>query len=271
MATIPVLSGDKRVSGRRRLRAGVEPAIVTNNVDPDGMHRVKVRLVLNANGGEDGEETGWLRIVTPMAGNKRGLFILPEVGDEVLVAFQGGDVNNAFVLGAMWNGKDETIYSNKGASGAVGDASFHGKVAAEKNDVRSLMSRGGHQLVFNDNADEPRIALHTKEKHRIVLDDNAQAAKIEIYDGKEENYILIDSKNKKITIETKTGDLLLKAKKKITLEAENIETKSSQNTKMEASQNFEIKAGPSLKASATAVEVTASGSMKLQGHPINLN
>ena len=64
------------------------------------------------------------------------------------------------------------------------------------------------------------MALHTKQKHRIVLDDkDNEPTQIEIYDGKEENYILIDTKNKKITIESKTGDMLLKCKEKFTVEA----------------------------------------------------
>ena len=93
--------------------------------------------------------------------------------------------------------------------------------------------------MFNDNANEPRVALHTKQKHRIVLDDkNNEPTQIEIYDGKEENYILIDTKNKKITIESKPGDMLLKCKETFTVEAKEIKMKSDQNTTLDGRQEL---------------------------------
>ncbi|MEA3008362.1 MAG: hypothetical protein QOJ91_54 [Sphingomonadales bacterium] len=79
--------------------AGVMTAVVTQNQDPDGLGRVKLRL---AAAGE-GDETDWARIVAPVAGAARGTFFLPEVGDEVLVAFDHGDIRFPYVLGALWS------------------------------------------------------------------------------------------------------------------------------------------------------------------------
>ena len=62
---------------------GVTVGVVTNNQDPDGLGRVKVRFPWLS----DDDESFWARVVTPMAGNGRGLYLLPEVDDEVLVAF----------------------------------------------------------------------------------------------------------------------------------------------------------------------------------------
>src|SRR5439155_20015735 len=183
-------------------------------------YRVRVRFPTLPNGGADGEESHWARIVSYMAGKDRGTFWLPEVDDEVLVAFAHGDFNQPIVLGALWNGIDKPIYDNKGAAGKATDLKFQGKHEAKKNDLKVIRSRVGHQLIFNDNANEPRVALHTQQKHRIVLDDkNNEPTQIEIYDGKEENYILIDTKNKKITIESKSGDMLLKCKGTFTVDA----------------------------------------------------
>jgi len=253
---------------------GVVVAIVTNNVDEKGGYRVKVRFPWLPNGGSDNaEESDWCRISSLMAGPDRGAFFLPEVGDEVLVAFEHGDMARPFVVGMLWNGTDKATYSNKNDSGKVTWASFEGKHEAKKNDLRTITSRKFHQFVMNDNADEPRVSLHSSQKHRIVLDDkDNKPTKIEIYDGKEENYVLIDTVNKKITIETKSGDMLLKAKGNITLDAESINTKSSKNTQMEVGQNFEMKASSNmtLKASGSG-DIESSGAMTIKGSKVNIN
>ena len=254
--------------------AGVVVGIVTNNVDDSGGYRVKVRFPWLPNGGSDGEESYWCRIATFMAGPDRGAFWLPEVNDEVLVAFDHGDLQYGFIIGALWNGTDKTILKNQDVSGKLVDSNnFVGKHEAKKNDLRAIRSRVGHQLVFNDNASEPRVALHSNQKHRIVLDDkNNEATQIEIYDGKEENYILIDTKNKKITIESKTGDMLLKCKETFTVEAKEIKMKSDQNCSMQVGKNFEMKSSSNMtiKASGTG-DIESSDAMTLKGSKVNIN
>ncbi len=256
----------------RRETVGVMIGIVTNIVHDNSDYRAKVRFPTLPNGGEQGEESHWCRIVT-LAGNERGLFWMPEVNDEVLVCFVNGDFNQGVILGGLWNGKDKPIYAQKDASGKVTDAGFTGKHEAKKNDLRALRSRVGHQLVFNDNANEPRVALHSHKKHRIVLDDkDNEPTQIEIYDGKEENYILIDTKNKKITIESKTGDMLLKCKETFTVQAKNIEMKSDENTKLTVGKNYEMKASSNMtiKASGTG-DIESSDAMTLKGSKVNIN
>jgi uncharacterized protein involved in type VI secretion and phage assembly len=252
---------------------GVLIGIATNIVHDHGDYRVKVRFPTLPNGGADGEESHWCRVVSYMAGKERGVFWLPEVEDELLVCFINGDFNQGVILGALWNGVDKPVYSNKDAAGKVTDAGFTGKHEAKKNDLRVFRSRVGHQLVFNDNASEPRVALHTKQKHRIVLDDkNNEPTQIEIYDGKEENYILIDTKNKKITIESKSGDMLLKCKETFTVEAKEIKMKSDQNTTLQVGKNFEMKASSNMtiKASGTG-DIESSDAMTLKGSKVNIN
>ena len=76
---------------------GVVIGIVTNNNDPDRLGRVKVRFPWLSGS----TESHWARVATPMAGNGRGLYFLPEVDDEVLVLFERGDVRFPFVIGAL--------------------------------------------------------------------------------------------------------------------------------------------------------------------------
>ena len=255
---------------------GLVTAIVTNINHPEGDYRVKVKFPWLADGTD---ESWWARISTVMASKDGiGAFFLPEVDDEVLVAFVNGDFDHPVVVGVMWNGVDKPAYSNNDGSSKTNryqsnDAKFKLKSEAKKNDLRGFSTRKKHELVFNDNASEPGVVLSSGQKHRIVLNDkDNQPTQIEIYDGKEENYILIDNKNKKITIETKTGDILFKAKEKIRLEAKVIETDSQQDTKMKVGANFEMKASSNmtLKASGQG-DVESSGSMTIKGATVNIN
>ena len=95
---------------------GVVVAIVTNNQDPDGLGRVRLRFPWL----DDGAESFWARVASPMAGNARGLYFLPEVDDEVLVAFQHGRPEAPVVLGGLWNGKDKPPADNADAQRSSG-------------------------------------------------------------------------------------------------------------------------------------------------------
>ena len=83
---------------------GVMLGTVTNVDDPMGQGRVRLQFAWL--GGEN--ETFWAPIAAAMAGDMRGAFFMPEVGDEVLVAFERGDINFPYVIGFLWNGPDRT-------------------------------------------------------------------------------------------------------------------------------------------------------------------
>ena len=85
-----------------RWGGSVVVGIVTQNSDPDDMGRVRVRYPALG----DDIEGWWARIAAPAAGSERGLLMMPVAGDEVLVAFEHGDVRRPYVLGALWNGSD---------------------------------------------------------------------------------------------------------------------------------------------------------------------
>ena len=86
-----------------RWGGSVVVGIVTQNSDPDGMGRVRVRYPALG----DDIEGWWARIASPAAGSERGLLMMPIAGDEVLVAFEHGDVRRPYVLGSLWNGSDQ--------------------------------------------------------------------------------------------------------------------------------------------------------------------
>jgi len=142
---------------------GVFVGIVTDNNDPDRLGRVKVKLPWL----DDQAESTWARVATPMAGKGRGIFFLPEVGDEVLVAFEHGDMRFPYVLGAIWNGKDGLP---DGADGAV-DGS--GKVVK-----RIIRSRAGHTITLDDAADGGGVTIEDKEGNKVVMDASQNTLKV---------------------------------------------------------------------------------------------
>lgn len=184
-------SEDQETGGKIK---GVGVGVVTNNKDPQSMGRVKVRFPWR----ENQDESHWARIATLMAGKDRGSFFLPEVGDEVLVAFEREDIRHAYVIGGLWNGQDKPPETNSDG----------------KNNIRKIKSRSGHEIIFNDDheAKKEKVEVHTKAGHKVVLDDAAGSEKIEIRDKSGSNFIVIDSVQNSITIES-AAQLKIKSQK----------------------------------------------------------
>lgn len=118
---------------------GVVTAVVAANRDPKGLGRVKVAF-------PDADQGVWARVATPLAGNGRGVHFLPEVGDEVLVAFEGGDPRSPYVLGALWGSTSPPerieIAAPTGRSSVVIDSAGRTIVIEAEGDV-TLRSAGG--------------------------------------------------------------------------------------------------------------------------------
>ena len=179
---------------------GVAVGIVTDNKDPDGLGRVKVKLPWLA----DDAESGWARMATPMAGKERGAFYLPEVDDEVLVAFEHGELDNPYVLGALWNGPDPPPDTN----------------ADGKNNKRLIVSRSGL---------------------RVLLDDTDGSEKIEIADKESKDSVVIDMANKKVVL-TSSGDVeIAAADGKVAIKAKTVEITSSDAMTVKADGTLDLK------------------------------
>jgi uncharacterized protein involved in type VI secretion and phage assembly len=234
---------------------GVVVGIVTNitqdSNDSQG-HRIKVRFPWLPNG--DSEESDWARCISVGAGKKRGFFCLPEVDDEVLVAFENGDIARPYILGTLWNGKDSSTYDNKDG----------------KNNKRAFTSRSGHVLEFDDTDGKEKVTIKTKAGAYLCLDDKDKILTLQDHAG--DNHVVVDQKNKKVSIESSSGDILIKAKGDITLDSKTITLKSSGDTTSEAGANFKMKASSNmeLKASGTG-DIESSGAMTIKGSKVNIN
>lgn len=136
---------------------GVVTGTVTSVSDGSGQGRVKLSFPWLS----DTYESDWVRLVQAGAGKERGFVVLPEVNDEVLVAFEHGDVRRPYVLGGLYNGVD--VPPTFGDGFVDRDA---GNVRA-----RGFVSRKGHSLVFLDADGDERIDLHSGDDgFRISLD-----------------------------------------------------------------------------------------------------
>ena len=92
------------VQPARQLLFGLTTAEVIDNVDPQSLGRIQIRLKDSAPGNTAIQL--FARYITPFAGNQRGIAFLPEIGDEVIIGFEEGDPEHPYVIGAVWNGAD---------------------------------------------------------------------------------------------------------------------------------------------------------------------
>ena len=194
-----------------------------------------------------------------MAGSERGIWLIPDVGDEVLVAFEHGELSRPYVVGTLWNADDPPPEEMDGEG---------------KNDVRSITSRSGHKIVLNDSEDEPSI---------LIVDQTG------------ENSIWIDSANNAMQIKV-AGDLTIEVggslsitvQKTLQVEASedisaqteaNLELTASGDGKLESSGSLDLKSGATLTAEGSSgaelkgaqVTVDGSGMAEVKGGLVKIN
>ena len=179
---------------------GVHPALVTDIKDPDNQGRVKIKLPWSPDGGGAACEL-WARLATFMGGNGRGAWFVPDVDDEVLVAFEAGDARRPYVIGALWNGKDAPPASMDGAG---------------KNDKKVLCSRNGVKLTLDDENGTEKLILETPGGQKITLKDGANAIEIEDANGN--------------SIKLESAGITINAAAKVTLQASQVSVSASMVT-----------------------------------------
>jgi len=119
---------------------------VVENADPLGLGRVRVQMMWQEAGSE---KTPWIRLLQPHSGSGKGFYFVPEIGEEVLVGFQGGNAEKPYVIGTQYNGKEKSGYANK------------------ENNIKAVHTRSGHKLVFTE---DESILITDKSGNEILLD-----------------------------------------------------------------------------------------------------
>ena len=208
--------------------------IVTNIEDPERPARVKVRFPTFS----DTFESAWARLAMPGAGMDRGLQILPEIDDEVLVGFEHGDPQRPIVLGGLWSKK---LTPPLATSAVVRE----GRVAS-----RVWKSRTGHSITINDaEATAPDSII-------IALKDSSAVLTI----GKDAVTLVCDSD---VKVTTK-GAFAVKATGDVTIEGANVSLKATSKMQIDGAQ-VAVKGSATATLEAASVDVKASAKLGLDG------
>jgi len=171
---------ERAATGPGGLFYGVYPALVTDISDPDKQGRVKVKLPWAPDSGESQYEA-WARLATLMGGNNRGTWFVPDVNDEVLVAFEGGNPRRPYVVGALWNGQD---------------APPEEMDAAGLNNLKTILSRQGIRITMDDTVGANKLRLETPLGQSVILSDADGSILIEDSTG---NSIKLDAEGITVT------------------------------------------------------------------------
>jgi uncharacterized protein involved in type VI secretion and phage assembly len=179
---------------------GVYPALVDDIKDPDGQGRVKITLPW-APDTAGGRYEAWARLATLMGGDNRGSWFIPDVGDEVLVAFEGGDPRRPYVVGGLWNGSDKPPESMDGGG---------------RNNRKVLRSRNGVKLTMDDADGQEQLIVETPGGQKITLKDGPGTVEI------------VDSNGNSIKLET--SGITITAAAKVTVNASTVEVSAGMVT-----------------------------------------
>ena len=141
---------------------------------PQGQGRIELQFPWLS----ESQRSSWAPVAAPLAGKERGAFFMPEVDDEVLVAFEHGDFDHPFIVGFLWNGVDtppETTHKN-----------------------RIIKTPGGHQLRFEDTDGAKKVILKSNGGHQIEIDDTAETITVKTNSGNQ--CIVLSDTSQSITL-----------------------------------------------------------------------
>lgn len=217
--------------GARQALGGVVIGQVSDNKDPENMARVRVTFPWLA----DSFVSAWARTVQQGAGGKRGMLFLPEVGDEVLVAFEHGDFRRPYVVGGLYNGVDAP---------PEGEGDLVDRLSGAVN-RRSIVSRTGHRLEFREAAAGAQGVHLATGDGKLTVDLDRKATTISVHS---DGTVSIAARNG-VTIDAGTGTLRLTGND-IVMGAET---------------------GVTIDGGAGAVEVSSTANVKVQGSTVTVN
>lgn len=237
--------------------------LVDDNVDPDELGRIRVRFPTL----HQEPVSFWIRIASPMAGEERGFYALPEIDDEVLVIFLQGSQDVGVVVGQFWNGVDlpprEASNAMPGSGATDTGASWStdtfadGSTDIQSNDRRFWKSRSGHLLVF---------------------DDTSGSETVQIWDGSHTLAFVFDTASSRIVLSNTSGDIHIRTAQDLYLEAgndikwragNNIEGESASDTNhkvlgsysLDVTSSATLKSGQDFTAQSTGGNLTCKSAM----------
>jgi uncharacterized protein involved in type VI secretion and phage assembly len=179
---------------------GIYPALVSDLKDPTGTGCVKITLPWSPDTGSDHYEV-WARVATLMGGNNRGSWFIPDVNDEVLVAFEAGDPRRPYVLGGLWNGSDSPPESMDGGG---------------QNNLKVMCSRNGVKITLDDTNGQENCIVETPAGQKITLHDGPGSVEV------------VDSNGNSVKLQA--SGITVNASAKVTISASMLEVSASMVT-----------------------------------------
>lgn len=174
---------------------GVFPAVVIENMDPENSGRVKVRLTQASAPGRQRYET-WARMATLMAGNNRGTWFVPDIGDEVLVVFDKGAAGESFVIGGLWS-----------------TASLPPETMDTTNNKKVLRSRNGVKITLDDQSGQESFRVETPGGQKVMLRDGPGSLEITDSNGN--------------SVKLGSSGIIVNTSAKVTINASQVEVSAS--------------------------------------------
>jgi len=171
---------------------GVAPGLVIDIKDPDDQGRVKVALPWSPDA-KGARYEAWARLATMLGGNNRGSWFIPDVQDEVLLAFEHGDPRRPYVVGCLWNGRDRAPEAMDSAG---------------NNYKKVLRSRNGVKVTLDDQDGQEKLVLETPGGQQVTLKDGPGAVEV------------IDSNGNSVKLET--AGVTVNAAAKVTINASQV-------------------------------------------------
>ena len=250
-------TGDNRIFG-------VVVGTVAKNYDKDMPGRVCVTVPVRD---KDANELKWARVAMPSHGKSWGHYFQPEIGDQVLLAFEHGNIEKPYVIGCV--AKD----SNQ----------FLKKATDSNNQYKKIVTKNGNSVIFEDNeqgeGENDKITVHTaKESHSILLDNENK--KIVIKDKDNDNCIEMKTETGHMTIKAATklvievGDNITLTMNgnngSVTLECNKLTMKTTGNTVLEATGSFKASGANMNLEASSLLKASSSGAAVIGGSPIKI-
>ena len=250
-------TGDNRIFG-------VVIGIVTDNYDESMQGRVCVNI---PGRDQDANNLKWARVAMPSSGKKWGHYFLPEVGDQVLVAFEQGNIEKPYIIGCIPRSND----------------SFMTRASDKDNQYKKIVTKNGNTIEFKDandgDGEKDVISIYTPgKKHKFIMDNEKK--EILISDEKGENEIDFKTENGKMVIkanqnlEIDVGDnikiTMNGSNGTVTVDCSKVNVKTSGDTVVNASGNAKVSGTNISLEAGTALKLNSSGAAKITGTPIQI-